>query len=182
MKAANLTTEIEQWGSVETTVQKMFGTSRTSAAGKNSEQIADTDKSQGAAEEGVALEISDEAKKKYNEQMNVLEQLKRMQEENSRQSKKQAEEGDELGKVMTIFRRIANGDIVPWQDEKKLIEYNKEMYMAAKNIASLKENKEPKKYKSVDENRKNSSLEKPETFEASEDKDAVNSGGIAECF
>ena len=58
---------------------------------------------------------------------------------------------------MTIFRRIANGDIVPASDEQKLMEYNKEMYMAAKNIASMKENDDPKVYDSVDKDKKNKS-------------------------
>ena len=179
MKATNLTTEIEQWGTVETTAQKLFGTSKTSGAENTSAKTGDTQEN---AEEGVTLEISDEAKKKYIEQLNVLDQLKRMSEENREQSKKQAEEGDELGKVMTIFRRIANGDIVPYQDEKKLLEYNKEMYMAAKNIASMKGNDNPKKYKSVDKDKKNKNpmLEQLETSEKSSGGGRADSGCIAE--
>lgn len=150
MKATNLTTEIEQWGNVETAAQKLFGNLRTASKEEASAQT-NLEASKENAGEGVTVEISEEAQKKYNEQMNVLNQLKQMQEQNKKASEKQKEEGDELGKIMTIFRRIANGDIVPASDEKKLLEYNKEMYMAAKNIASMKENDDPKKYKSVDE-------------------------------
>ncbi len=183
MKATNLTTEIEQWGGVETAAQKLFGTSKALSSKESSVQSSSSqakqDKNKENAEEGVTLEISDEAKKKYIEQMNVLDQLKRMAEENRKQSKKQAEEGDELGKVMTIFRRIANGDIVPYQDERKLMEYNKEMYMAAKNIASMKENEDPEKYDSVDKNKKKSLLEIPEEFKRSSGEETASSSSIA---
>jgi len=112
-------------------------------------QVADVASDE--AEEGVTLEISDEAKQKYMEQ----EQLKFMYEQNMQAMKQQeeaaAKQGDDMAKAMTIFRRIANGDIVPWSDEKKLMEYSSELYQAAKNIGAMSKNDDPKKYKSVDE-------------------------------
>ena len=62
----------------------------------------------------------------------------------------------ELAKIMEIVRRIANGDKVPHKDEKKLLEYNSKLYMAAKAAASLRHNKKPKKYKSLYEDEEKS--------------------------
>lgn len=117
--------------------------------------------------EGVALELSEEGLQKLAEaqeqteaqknsksqqysqsQMQMFqEQMERMREDN----KKAAEHADDTAKIMTIFRRIANGDIVPPKDEKKLMEHSMEMYQAAKNLGSMKQNEDRKKYKSVDE-------------------------------
>lgn len=81
------------------------------------------------------------------------EQMERMQEDNE----KAAEHADDTSKIMTIFRRIANGDIVPPRDENKLMEHSMEMYQAAKNLGSMKQNEDRKKYKSVDEEDKDES-------------------------
>jgi len=156
MKATNLAAESEQWGRVESTEQTFWGNSKTSS-NENVLNQRDTDGCKENSDDGVILEISDEAKKKYAKQMHVLNRLKQMQEQNRKANEKREEEGDELAKIMTIFRRIANGDIVPASDEQKLMEYNKEMYMAAKNIASMKENDDPEEYDSVDKDKKNKS-------------------------
>lgn len=52
-----------------------------------------------------------------------------------------AEQAEELIKILEVFRRIAKGDKVPAADEKKLMEYSPEMYMAAKNMALMNETK-----------------------------------------
>ncbi len=94
--------------------------------------------------EGVSLELSEEGQA----QLKMFqEQMERMQEDNE----KAAEHSNDMAKIMTIFRRIANGDIVPPRDEKKLMEHSMEMYQAAKNLGSMKQNEEREKYKSVDE-------------------------------
>ena len=43
---------------------------------------------------------------------------------------------DEM-KIIETARRIARGDRVPWKDEKKLMDFNKEMYMTAKQAGEL---------------------------------------------
>ncbi len=104
--------------------------------------------------EGVSLQISDEGKQKALQLQNMKMYAEQLQE-----SKKNAEEaGEETVKVMTVFRRIANGDIVPAKDEKKLMEYSFEMYQAAKNLACLKQSEERKKYKSVDDEEEDESI------------------------
>ena len=61
------------------------------------------------------------------------------------------EEMENMGKVMTVFRRMAKGDIVPLTDEKKLMEYNEKMYTMAKNMQSMAQQleKEHEKHKSL---------------------------------
>lgn len=113
------------------------------------------------AAEGVALELSEaglqklaEEQKNSNNQKYSQSQMKMFQEEMERMresNEKAAEHADDTSKIMTIFRRIANGDIVPPKDENKLMEYSMEMYQAAKNLGSMKQNGDRKKYKSVDE-------------------------------
>ena len=60
-----------------------------------------------------------------------------------------AEAMEELMKILEVFRRIAKGDQVPATDERKLMEYSQEMYMAAKNMALMNQNCEGEKHKSL---------------------------------
>lgn len=65
------------------------------------------------------------------------------------QSEAIAEAAEEFMKILEVFRRIAKGDRVPPADEQKLMDYNPEMYMAAKNMALMNQNCEEKKHKSL---------------------------------
>lgn len=64
---------------------------------------------------------------------------------NAEVSKQQGEAMEEYSedmiKIMEVARRIMKGAKVPASDEKKLMEYSMELYMAAKNMAVLNENK-----------------------------------------
>ena len=62
----------------------------------------------------------------------------------------------EMGKMLEIYRRIASGGQVPPEDEQRLMEYNHELYMAAKTAAMLQEG-DGEKYDSLfeDEEEKN---------------------------
>ncbi len=60
-----------------------------------------------------------------------------------------AEYMENVAKCLEIFRRIANGDKVPPADEKKLMDYNSEMYMSAKSMAVMHMGKEGKEYDSL---------------------------------
>ncbi len=53
------------------------------------------------------------------------------------QNKAIAEEAEELSKIMEVFRRISSGAKVPSVDEQKLMEFNYELYMAAKAAAMM---------------------------------------------
>lgn len=57
------------------------------------------------------------------------------------------ESANEMAKCMEIARRISKGEKVPAYDEKKLLEYNYQLYMSAKNMAIM--SKSDKKHKSL---------------------------------
>ena len=85
-----------------------------------------------------------------------------------------------MAKIMTIFRRIANGDIVPPRDEKKLMEHSMEMYQAAKNLGSMKQSEERKKHKSVDEEEEKSGAISHEEAVRALVREGTSVGGSAE--
>lgn len=108
------------------------------------------------AEEAATLDLSYNAvSEKYDEYHNFMEQLMNthMLLFNAEATKQQGEAMEEaavdLAKIMETARRIADGGIVPAKDEKKLMEYNMELYMSSKNIAMLKELEKREKYKSL---------------------------------
>lgn len=109
------------------------------------------------SEAAATLELSiNEVNEKFDKNQDILDKLGEQyaavwNAEVSRQQGDAAEkQAVELGKIMAVFRRIANGAIVPAKDEQKLMEYSMEMYMAAKNLASMKElEEERKKYDSL---------------------------------
>ncbi|MCI9124910.1 MAG: hypothetical protein HFH35_12750 [Eubacterium sp.] len=55
----------------------------------------------------------------------------------------------DLGKIMEVARRIMRGDIVPASDEKKLMDFNREMYQTAKDIGAMVQREKRKKYDSL---------------------------------
>lgn len=62
-------------------------------------------------------------------------------------AKKEKRSASYKAKMMEIARRIANGDKVPPEDERKLREFNQELYLTVKSMALL--NKKPKEYDSL---------------------------------
>ena len=55
------------------------------------------------------------------------------------QSEVLSEAAEDMTKIMEIYRRIASGGEVPHGDEQRLMEYSKELYMAAKTAAMIKQ-------------------------------------------
>ncbi len=72
---------------------------------------------------------------------------------NSVASRQQAEAmkeyGEDMAKCLEIARRISRGDRVPAQDEKKLMDFNMEIYQMAKEMAALNMDKEHKDWDSL---------------------------------
>ncbi|RKI78874.1 hypothetical protein D7V83_16480 [bacterium 0.1xD8-71] len=72
---------------------------------------------------------------------------------NSVASKQQAdamkEYGEEMAKCLEIARRISRGDKVPAQDEKKLMEFNMDIYKMAKNMAAINMNRKHEEWDSL---------------------------------
>ncbi len=56
---------------------------------------------------------------------------------------------EDMGKIMEIARRLMKGDIVPAFDERKLMEFDDELYQAAKNIGRMRERMERKEHESL---------------------------------
>lgn len=104
--------------------------------------------------EGVILELS-ALQKEYDATQKRMDKLTEysVAMQNAEAAKQQGdameEAADEMAKCMEIARRLADGDKVPAFDEKKLMEYNFKLYMAAKNAGSLKQNQKRKEYKSL---------------------------------
>ncbi len=110
------------------------------------------------SEQAATLEISlDATKQAFEENQKVIVSLMEQwanisnMESSKQQGEAMKEIADDMGKIMTVFRRLAHGDTVPQTDEKKLMEYDDKMYQMAKNMQMLAQQmeKERKKHKSL---------------------------------
>lgn len=59
------------------------------------------------------------------------------------------EYGEEMAKCLEIARRISRGDRVPAQDEKKLMDFNMDIYKMAKEMATINMDKEHRDWDSL---------------------------------
>ena len=105
-----------------------------------------------------ALEINyDKVKDKYDEYKSFMDQVMgqweaKMNSETAKQQGEAAKEyATEMSKIMTVARRMMKGDTVPGSDEKKLMEFDRDMYLAAKNMQMMAqlEKKRHKKHDSL---------------------------------
>lgn len=108
------------------------------------------------SEQAATLQLSIEAtKEKFDENQKVLDSLAEQHAAiwNAEVSKQQADAmqdmGIELSKIMTVARRMSNGDEVPYTDEKKLLEFSNELYQAAKSAQMMHQMEEHEKYDSL---------------------------------
>lgn len=116
--------------------------------------MKDTDK-------GVLLTLSEEAKGVIADETlkedktdnnrnfvpeNMIDQYSKMLEEQRESAKNAAKATADMAKILEIARRIASGAKVPKTDEQKLMEYNFELYLSAKEAAMLNQEKEKKEY------------------------------------
>ena len=106
------------------------------------------------ADDAAILELSiNENQKAFEENQAVLDSMAEqhaavMNMESSKQAADAvSEEGKNMVKIMTVFRRLCNGDIVPLTDEKKLMEYNEKMYSMAKNMQAMAQQLEKEREK-----------------------------------
>ena len=135
--------------------QKQALTKQRDEALRKYEITGDSAFSEKAATLELSLEATEEA---FMENQKVLDSLAQQwvlvaNAESTRQQSEASEKAiSDMSKVMTVFRRLAKGDIVPQSDEKRLMEYNFKMYQMAKNmqaIAQQMQEKERKKHKSL---------------------------------
>ena len=108
------------------------------------------------SDQAATLQLSIEAtKEKFDENQKVLDSLAEQHAAiwNAEVSKQQADAmqdmGIELSKIMTVARRMSNGDEVPYTDEKKLLEFSNELYQAAKSAQMMHQMEEHEKYDSL---------------------------------
>lgn len=138
---------------------------------------------------GVVFEVSEEYRKRAEELQEKIDRVKEQIEEhiklrdevieaevgiaNAEVAKQQGEAmqdyGEEMAKCLEIARRIANGDRVPAQDEKKLMDFNMEVYMAAKNMAVMNADKKHKEYESLWEEKEEEKVDQPDPHEMAGD-------------
>lgn len=118
---------------------------------------------------GVSLELSDEYLQRFTELQEridtLTDQIKKNEKSlddviemevgiaNSEVAKQQGdameEAAEDMAKCLEIARRISRGDKVPAQDEKKLMDFNMEIYQIAKNMAAMNMNKKHKEWESL---------------------------------
>lgn len=122
------------------------------------------------SEEAATLELSlQETNEAFEKNQKVVDSLmEQWCAVSNMESAKQAGEAMEksaadMGKIIMVFRRLANGDIVPQTDEKKLMEYDFKMYQVAKNMQMMAQQaeKERKKHKSLWEDEEETTPEDP---------------------
>lgn len=143
--------------SIKTQANQSFVTLQYETAQKNkvlskghikSDTADSTKTGQEDLEDGDSLTISNEGmekQQKTEEAKSLLEQY----EEQIESGKEAAKAFGDMAKMMEIARRIANGDKVPAKDEQKLMEFNSDLYQAAKSASVLNENKKHKSYKTM---------------------------------
>ena len=102
------------------------------------------DKAEEFNKQAATLEISLEAVNeqkadymKHNEKIAEMECAYANMIVSQQQSEAMEESAAEELKILETARRIMKGDIVPPQDEEKLMKYNFKLYMAAKNMAVM---------------------------------------------
>jgi uncharacterized protein with PIN domain len=80
----------------------------------------------------------------------------------------------DLAKIMTVARRLMHGDIVPSTDEKKLMEYDDDLYQMAKNAQMMAQIRERKKYDSLWDDEEKKEYDDP--MEVADDQEAFSVG------
>ena len=94
--------------------------------------------------EGLGLSQKEKEKDTSAQEAIERKMYQEMLESANEAAEAQGEGYADMAKALEIARRILNGDIVPAQDEKFLMEYNSEIYMRVKSMAKVKE--DPKEY------------------------------------
>ncbi len=121
-------------------------------------------------EEAATLELKYNAVKdkqdEYQKYMNDIMEQWQVQFDKvaaKQQARNAKEYGAELGKIMEVARRIIHGDTVPASDEKKLMEFDSDLYQMAKSAGEMAKrlNEKRKKYKSLWEDEEDKTYEDP---------------------
>ena len=132
-------------------------------------------------DESAILELQysavDEKRQEYQDYMDKLMEQWRMISDkiaSKQQSDAMADQAKEMNKIMLVARRIMHGDKVPAKDEKKLMEFDKDLYMMAKNAGMMARLEKRKKYDSLWEDEEKKEHEDP--MEAADAEEAFAAG------
>lgn len=134
-------------------------------------------------EEAATLELKYNAVKdkqdEYQKYMNdIMEQWQAQFDKVAakQQARNAKEYGAELGKIMEVARRIIHGDTVPASDEKKLMEFDSDLYQMAKSAGEMAKrlNEKRKKYKSLWEDEEDKTYE--DSMESADSKELDGCG------
>lgn len=133
-------------------------------------------------EEAATLELTinklDEKNSQYKDYMEkLMEQHTAIanMEVSKQQGDAMAEGMEDMGKIMEVARRIMKGDIVPPSDERRLMEFDDELYQAAKNIGRMRQRlEEQKEHESLWEDEE--PKEYPDPMEVADNSEAFGSG------
>lgn len=134
------------------------------------------------ANEAATLELQYQAvSEKYDEYKEYMDKImaqwqgKYEEVSTKQQSEAAKDEAEEMGKILTVARRIMHGDIVPANDEKKLMEFDGKLYQMAKNIGMMRKMEKRKKYKSLWEDEEEK--EKIDPLKAADDQELTAGDG-----
>jgi len=132
--------------------QRKALTERKEALEKKMKTTFDPEQKNIYANEAASLELSiGTMDEKFDQNQEVLDRL--MQQywsvysaESAKQQKESAADSAvEMSKIMEVARRIGKGAKVPATDEKKVMDYSMDLYLAAKNLAMLNKMNKKKK-------------------------------------
>lgn len=79
-----------------------------------------------------------------------------------------------MGKILEVARRIMKGAIVPAEDEKKLMEFDYELYQAAKSIGAMARREKKEEYDSLWGDEEEKEYDDPQ--EVAENAEAASAG------
>lgn len=145
------------------------------------ESSADKDKKDLFGSEAAVLELSiDALNKQEDEYQDYLDELSEQYcaywdvTVAEQQADAAQEYAKDMGKILEVARRIMKGGIVPATDEKKLMEFDYEMYQMAKSIGAMVRQREKEEYDSLwgDEEKK----EYDDPMEVAENAEASGEG------
>ena len=123
-------------------------------------------------EDGCVLVLTEEASKRLQQDKEKVSEML-MADVQLASAKAQTEGakkyGEDMGKIITVFRLMCQGHNVPHSDEKKLMEFDDKMYQAAKNAQMMAQLREKQKQKNEE-----SQWDEEEEAEFREKMDALN--------
>lgn len=116
---------------------------------KKAECSGDTEKAEAVRAEFNKADRQYKTASGFMERFNLYTDALYRNEAAKKDRKKTEEKLEDTEKCLEIARRISRGDKVPYEDEQKLMNYNRAVYMLSKSMAIMNINKKHKEYRSL---------------------------------